>query len=117
MLQGSILAVLEMIELFLPLVTGTQSQQTVTQIDKIIKAIEGLLPYIATWSSTIYTVASNILTTLQNGDTVSADQKAATRAILAQVSAGWNAIEAKIDPDNPANAGTPAGDDPATPTA
>ncbi len=33
--------------------------------------------------------------------------------LRAQVDAAWNDVQAQIDPDNPANAGTPAGDDPA----
>lgn len=111
MLQGTILGVLQLITAILPLVTGSQSADTVQMIDKIITAIEGLLPYIATWSQNIYTAAKNIIMTLQNSGSLTDDQKAATKAILAQVDAGWAAVVSQIDPDNPANKGTPAGDD------
>lgn len=110
MVEQAILAVLSLIEGILPLVTGTQSANTVQIIDKVIAAIEGLLPQIITWSQTLYIVASNILSTLLNSGTLTPAQIASTQALQAQVDAGWNAVVNNIDPDNPANVGTAAGD-------
>lgn len=108
MTSGVILAVLSIIEQFIPLL-GTSSA-TVTMINNIINALTQLLPYIINEVSTVYTAVKNIISLLQNTGTMTADQVTALQTLDAQVDAGWAAVQAKIDPDNPANAGTPAGD-------
>lgn len=110
MIEQAIIVILSLIEEVLPLVTGPQNASTVQIIDKIIGALEAMLPQIVTWSQTLFTVATNILSTLQNSGNLTAAQIASTQALQAQVDAGWNAVVNSIDPDNPANAGTPAGD-------
>jgi hypothetical protein len=116
MLSSSVLAVLALIEQILPLVMGAQNSQTTQIIDSIIDAIEKLMPYIVNEISTVYQAAQNILTSLQNSGNLTADQIAATQALGTQVDAAWNGVVGQIDPDNPANAGTPAGDPGATST-
>lgn len=114
MTSGVILAVLSIIEQFIPLL-GTSSA-TVTMINNIINALTQLLPYIINEVSTVYTAVKNIISLLQNTGTMTADQVTALQTLDAQVDAGWAAVQAKIDPDNPANAGTPAGDPAASAT-
>lgn len=108
MMTEAILAVLSIIEQFIPLL-GTSSA-TVTMIDNIVNALVQLLPYIVDEVSTVYTAVKNIISLLQNSGQMTADQVTALQTLDAQVDAGWAAVQAKIDPDNPANAGTPAGD-------
>ena len=110
MVEQAILTVLNLITVILPLVMGAQNAQTATAIEKIISALEGILPQIITWSDTIYKVVTNILLTLQNSGTLTPDQVAATQALGAQVDAAWAAVVNQIDPDAP-------GGDPATKTA
>jgi len=107
-MSGAILAVLAIIEQLLPAL-GT-SAATVTLIDGIINALTALMPYIINEVSTVYTAVKNIISLLQNSGAMSADQMTALQTLDAQVDAGWASVQAAIDPDNPANAGTPAGD-------
>jgi len=109
MLEEGIIAVLSLIESILPLVTGTQSAAAVTATDNIINALEKLLPSIVTWSENIYNVVKNIITSLQNSGNLTASQITATQSLETTVDAQWAAVESQIDPDNPANVGTPAG--------
>src|ERR1700722_13713457 len=108
MISSTILAVLAVIEQILPLI-GTSSA-TVTMIESIINALTQLLPYIVNEISTVYTAVKNIIAQLQNSGVPTADQLAALTALDAQVDAAWTAVQTQIDPDNPANAGTAAGD-------
>lgn len=110
MLSSTVIIVLNMIEAILPLVTGAQSASTVTAIDKIIQTLEAMLPQIVSWSQTMYSVISNIISSLQNSGNLTPTQISATQALGAQVDAAWNNVVGQIDPDNPANAGTLAGD-------
>jgi hypothetical protein len=107
-MSGAIIAVLTLLEQFIPLL-GTSSA-TVTMVDGIINALTALLPYIISEVSTVYTAVKNIISLLQNSGAMSADQMTALQTLDAQVDAGWAAVQAQIDPDNPANAGTLAGD-------
>jgi len=108
-----ILAILAVIE---PLI-GT-SAATASMITNIINALSALLPYIINEISTVYTAVKNIISLLQNSSgSMTADQVTALQTLDAQVDAGWAAVQAQIDPDNPANAGTPAGDPTVTSTA
>lgn len=114
MLSSAILAVLSVIEAVIPLL-GTSSATAAT-IANIINALTQLLPFIINEISTVYTSVKNIISLLQNSGAMTADQVTALQQLDAQVDAGWAAILPQIDPDNPANAGTPAGDPSATPT-
>lgn len=114
MTESAILAILQLIEGILPLVMGAQNSQTTAVIDSIINALANLLPQIITWSETLYTAVKNILATLDDSGALTSDQIASTQALGAQTDAGWNAVVNQIDPDNPANAGTAAGDPGAT---
>lgn len=114
MISSTILAVLSLIEGILPLIMGSQNAQTTSAIDNIINAIEQMLPYIVNEVQTVYTAAMNILSSLENSGALTSDQIAATQALTAQVDAAWNGIVGQIDPDNPANVGTSAGDPGAT---
>ena len=107
MTQALVLAVLSAIEAILPLL-GTP-QATSDMIGKIITALENLLPAIVDEISTVYTVVKNIISLLQSKGVVTDDQLASLAALDNQVDTAWAAIKAKIDPDNPANAGTLAG--------
>lgn len=95
----------------LPLVMGAQNSTTTTAIDNIIQQLIKLLPTIEAWSMAEYQVAKNIISGLENSGNLTADQIQATLALKAQVDAQWAANVSQFDPDNPANAGTPAGDD------
>jgi hypothetical protein len=107
-MSGAILAVLAIIEQLLPAL-GT-SAATVTLIDSIINALTALMPYIINELSTVYTAVKNIISLLQNSGAMTSDQMTALQTLDAQVDAGWATVQAQIDPDNPANAGTPAAD-------
>ncbi len=116
MLSSVVLAVLSVIEGFIPLL-GTSSATT-AMITNIINALTQLMPYIVNEISTVYTSVKNIISLLQNsGQPLTADQTAALQTLDNQVDTAWNAVQASIDPDNPANAGTPAGDPGTTPTS
>lgn len=110
MTSTAILAVLSVIESFLS-VLGTNNATT-TLISNVINALTQLLPYIVTEVSTVYTSVKNIITQLQNSGAPTPDQITALQTLDAQVDAAWNNNLSQFDPDNPANAGTPAGDDP-----
>jgi phage-related protein len=106
-MSAAILAVLTVIENLIS-VLGTSSQ-TATMIDNIINALTQLLPLIVDEVSTVYNSVKNIISLLQNSGTMTADQQAALTSLDAQVDTAWNSVVNQIDPDNPANAGTPAG--------
>lgn len=108
MLSSAILAVLAVIESIIPLL-GT-SAATTEMITGIIEALTKLLPFIINEVSTVYTSVKNIISLLQSSGQVTADQTAALQQLDAQVDAAWSAVLPGIDPDNPANAGTAAGD-------
>lgn len=107
MISSTILAVLSVIEQFLPLV-GTSSV-TITLIDSIINALTQLMPYIVNEISTVYTAVKNIIAQLQNSGAPTADQLAALQSLDAQVDAAWVTVQSQIDPD------APGGDPGATP--
>lgn len=107
MMSEAILAVLSIVEQVIPLL-GTSSA-TVTMVTNIINALTQLLPYILSEVSTVYTAVKNIISLLQNSGQMTADQVTALQTLDAQVDAGWATVQAQIDPDNPANAGTAAG--------
>lgn len=107
---------LSIITSVLPLITGTQNSTTITAIDNLIQQLIALLPTIEAWSATEYQVAKNIIASLENSGNLTADQIQATLALKAQVDAQWAANVDQFDPDNPANAGTPAGDPNIKPT-
>jgi len=109
MIPQAILAVLAIVQSVLPLL-GT-STATVGIIANVISALTTLMPYIVDEISTVYTSVKNIISALQNSGAPTSDQLAALAALDAQVDAAWLAVQSKIDPDNPANAGTPAGPD------
>jgi phage-related protein len=111
MISSAILAVLSLIEGLIPIL-GT-SAATATLVTSIINALIQLMPFIINEVSTVYTAVKNIIAQLQNSGAPTQEQKDALTQLDAQVDAAWIAIEAKLDPDNPANANTPAGDDPA----
>lgn len=108
MLSGAVLAVLTVIEQFLPLL-GTSSATT-SIISNVINALTQLMPYIVNEVSTVYTSVKNILSLLNDQGDITADQQAALDALQGQVDAAWDNVQSQIDPDNPANKGTPAGD-------
>jgi phage-related protein len=108
MLSEAILAVLAVIESILPLL-GT-SAATATAIANIINALTQLLPFIINEISTVYTSVKNIISLLQNTGAMTADQVTALQQLDSQVDAAWAQVLPNIDPDNPANKGTPAGD-------
>lgn len=108
MASEAILAVLAVIESFIPLL-GT-SAATATAIVNIIDALTKLLPFIIAEVSTVYASVKNIISLLQSSGQVTPDQTTALQQLDAQVDAAWAAVLPQIDPDNPANAGTPAGD-------
>jgi len=109
MMSSAILAVLAVIESIIPLL-GT-SAATATAITNIIEALTQLLPFIINEVATVYTSVKNIIALLQNsGGPMTQDQITALQQLDAQVDAAWAAVLPNIDPDNPANAGTPAGD-------
>lgn len=99
MISSTILAVLSVIEQFLPLV-GTSSV-TITLIDSIINALTQLMPYIVNEISTVYTAVKNIIAQLQNSGAPTADQLAALQSLDAQVDAAWVQVQSQIDPDAP----------------
>jgi hypothetical protein len=106
MASEAIIAVLAVIQQIIPLL-GT-SAATADIIAGIIGALTKLLPFIIDEVSTVYTAVKNIISLLQNSGAVTADQTAALQQLDAQVDAAWAAVLPQIDPDNPANAGTPA---------
>ena len=109
MMSTAILAVLSVIESIIPLL-GT-SAATATMITNIIEALTQLMPFIINEVSTVYTSVKNIISLLQNsGGPMTQDQITALQQLDAQVDAAWAAVLPQIDPDNPANAGTSAGD-------
>jgi phage-related protein len=110
MISSTVLAVLALIEQILPLVMGSKNSQTTQIIDNIINALQNMLPYIVNEVQTVYAAASNIIATLSNSGALTPTQIAATQALGSQVDAAWNSVASQIDPDNPANAGTAAGD-------
>lgn len=107
MASEAIIAVLAVIQQIIPLL-GT-SAATADIITGIIAALTKLLPFIIDEVSTVYTAVKNIISLLQNSGQVTADQIAALQQLDAQVDAAWAAVLPQIDPDNPSNAGTPAG--------
>lgn len=109
MISQAILAVLAIVQSLLP-VLGTSSATTQI-IASVISALTALMPYIENEISTVYTSVKNIIAQLQNSGAPTPDQLAALTALDAQVDAAWTAVQSQIDPDNPANAGTPAGPD------
>lgn len=106
MATEAIIAVLAVIQQIIPLL-GT-SAATADIITGIIAALTKLLPFIINEVSTVYTAVKNIISLLQNSGQITADQTAALQQLDAQVDAAWAAVLPAIDPDNPANAGTPA---------
>ncbi len=108
MISQAILAVLALVEQILPLL-GTGGT-TVTLIENIINALVQLMPFIVNEISTVYTSVKNIIAQLQNSGAPTPDQLNALSSLDAQVDAAWVAVQAQFDPDNAANAGTPAGD-------
>lgn len=105
MISSTILAVLSMIEGFLPLL-GTSSA-TVTMVSTIINALTSLMPYIVNEVSTVYTAVKNIIAQLQNSGAPTADQLTALQALDTQVETAWAAAQPTFDPDAPG--GDPAG--------
>lgn len=105
MISSTILAVLSMIEGFLPLL-GTSSA-TVTMVSTIINALTSLMPYIVNEVSTVYTAVKNIIAQLQNSGAPTADQLTALQALDTQVETAWVAAQPTFDPD--ASGGDPAG--------
>jgi|SRR6185312_1091885 len=97
MISSSILAVLSMIESFLPLL-GTTSA-TASTLTSIISALTALMPYIVNEVSTVYAAVKNIITQLQNSGAPTAEQLAALQSLDAQVDSAWAAVQAQIDPD------------------
>jgi len=110
MLSSAILAVLSVIESFIP-VLGTSSA-TAMMVTNIITALEQLLPFIINEISTVYTSVKNIISLLQNSGTLTPDQVTALQQLDTQVDTAWNGVVNSIDPDNSANVGTPAGSTP-----
>jgi len=108
MLSSAILAVLTLLEQFIPLL-GT-SAATTTLIDGIINALTQLMPFIVNEISTVYASVKNIIDLLNNTGTMTPTQIATLQQLDQQVDAAWAAVLPQIDPDNPANKGTPAGD-------
>lgn len=105
MIPQAILAVLAVIESFLP-VLGT-SAATVTMVTNIVSALTALMPYIVNEIETVYTAVKNIIAQLQNSGAPTSDQLSALQSLDAQVDAAWNTVQAQIDPDAPG--GDPAG--------
>lgn len=109
MLASSIIAVLTVIESIIPLL-GT-SAATAAVIANIIDALIKLLPFIIDEIGTVYTSVKNIISLLQSsGAPMTPDQITALQQLDAQVDAAWAKVLPSIDPDNPANVRTPAGD-------
>ena len=109
MLSSAILAVLSVIESFIPLLNT--SAATATMMSNIVNALTQLLPFIVNEISTVYTSVKNIISLLQNsGGPMTPDQQATLQQLDAQVDSAWIAVQAQIDPDLPANKGTAAGD-------
>jgi len=99
MISSAILAVLAVIEQFLPLLTT--STATVTMVETIVTALTQLMPFIVDEIGTVYTAVKNIIAQLQNSGAPTADQLAALQSLDAQVDAAWIAVQSKIDPDAP----------------
>jgi len=108
MASEAILAVLAVIQQIIPLL-GT-SAATADMITNIIAALTKLMPFIINEIGTLYTSVKNIISLLQNSGQMTQDQITALEQLDSQVDAAWAVILPQIDPDNPANAGTPAGD-------
>jgi phage-related protein len=108
MMSGAILAVLTLLEQIVPLL-GT-SAATTTLIDGIINALTQLMPFIVNEIGTVYTSVKNIVSLLQNSGQMTPVQTASLQSLDTQVDTAWHAVLPQIDPDNPANKGTPAGD-------
>jgi hypothetical protein len=106
-MSAAILAVLTVIENLIGVI-GTSSA-TATIIDNIINALIQLLPLIIDEVSTVYASVKNIISLLQSSGAMTPAQQASLQQIDAQVDTAWNSMVNQIDPDNPANAGTPAG--------
>jgi len=111
MLSTSISAILAIVQALVPIL-GTSSA-TASVIASIIDALTKLMPFIIDEISTVYQSVKNIIAALQNSGAPDQAQLDALNTLDAQVDKAWNDVQAQIDPDNPANAGTPAGDDPA----
>ena len=109
MISQAILAVLSLIEGLIP-VLGT-STATATLITSIINTLIQLMPLIVNEISTVYTAVKNIIAQLQNSGAPTQEQLDQLSQLDSQVDAAWTSLESKLDPDNPANAGTPAGED------
>ena len=111
MLSTSISAILAIVQALVPIL-GTSSA-TASVVTSVIDALTKLMPFIVNEIGTVYTSVKNIISVLQNSGVPDQTQLGALSSLDAQVDAAWNSVQAQIDPDNPANAGTPAGDDPA----
>jgi hypothetical protein len=93
-------------------VLGT-GNATVGLISNVITALTKLMPYIESEVTTVYTAVKNIIAQLQTEGAPTQEQLNDLATLDAQVDAAWTKNLDQFDPDNPANAGTPAGDDPA----
>lgn len=89
-----ILTVLSMIESLIPLITSATNAQV---IDSIIKALEGILPFVVEEISALVAPVKNIIAALSATPATTAAQAATLATLDAQVDAAFEAAAADTD--------------------
>lgn len=92
-------SVLGLVSMILPIV-GVKNTEA---LGGIVKTLTDLAPLVIDQIGSTYTGVKNVINSVRGKLTVE-EQLAALDAFDAQVDAAWDAIEAKIDPDQPATA-------------
>ena len=95
---------IDLIQQFLPLIPTVGPASPL--INKVIDTLQDMAPLITDQIGVTYTGVKNIIKSLSDNPGTTAEQLAALRLLDKQVDDAWNAIEAELDPDNPANAQT-----------
>lgn len=99
-----VLAVLSGVSQILPLLLGSNNQNTVAAINGVISILEKLMPLIVDEVSAVYTSAKNIIAALSANPATTAEQAATLAQFDAQVDAAFEAAAADVDPDAPSAA-------------
>lgn len=97
---GVVNTVVDLVQKFLPLVHKDDSGA----IDKIIDTVQALSPLVVDQIGDTYIGVKNIIASIGDHPATTGEQLAALAAFSKKVDDAWNAIEAQLDPDNPANA-------------
>jgi hypothetical protein len=92
--------VVDMAQRFLPLIHSGDTKS----IDAIIDTVQSMAPLITEQIGDTYTGVKNIIDAIGSHPATTEAQLASLATFSAKVDADWNAIESKLDPDNPANA-------------